>query len=147
MTAIGQIAVRGRAVNYAGKGVRAVEGIIDLAITFVILWIVAKFAGQTTEDGFSLKGGPAFIGIAISILYFVVMEALFGATVGKLLLKLRVVKADGSLIGWREAIVRNVLRIVDGLALYLVGFIVVCVTEKRQRVGDMAAGTFVISDS
>lgn len=134
-------------MNYAGKGVRAVEGIIDLVITFVILWIVAKFTGQTTESGFNLTGAPALIGVVTAIVYFVVMEALCGATVGKLLLKLRVVNADGSPIGWRESIVRNVLRIVDGFALYLVGFIVVCTSEKRQRVGDMAAGTVVISGS
>ncbi len=131
-------------MNYAGKGVRAVEGIIDLVITFVILWIVASFAGQTTESGFNLTGAPALIGVVISIVYFVVMEALLGATVGKLLLKLRVVREDGSPIGWRESIVRNVLRIVDGFAFYLVGFIVVCVTAKQQRIGDLAAGSVVV---
>lgn len=131
-------------MNYAGKGVRAVEGIIDLVITFVILWIVASFTGQTTESGFNLTGAPALIGVVISIVYFVVMEALLGATVGKLLLKLRVVREDGSPIGWRESIVRNVLRIVDGFAFYLVGFIVVCVTAKQQRIGDLAAGSVVV---
>jgi uncharacterized RDD family membrane protein YckC len=131
-------------MNYAGKGMRVVEGIIDLVITFVILWVVASFTGQTTENGFNLTGAPALTGIVISIVYFVVMEALFGATVGKLLLKLRVVKADGSPIGWRESIVRNVLRIIDGFALYLVGFIVVCVTAKQQRIGDLAAGSVVV---
>ncbi|MFZ2003587.1 MAG: RDD family protein [Stellaceae bacterium] len=131
-------------MNYAGKGIRVVEGIIDLVITFVILWIVASFTGQTTENGFYLTGAPALIGVVISIVYFVVMEALFGATVGKLLLKLRVVKDDGSPIGWREAIVRNVLRIIDGFALYLIGFIVVCTTAKQQRIGDLAAGSVVV---
>ena len=131
-------------MNYAGKGVRVAEGIIDLAITFVILWIVASFTGQTTENGFHLTGAPAFIGLGISIVYFVVMEALFGATVGKLLLKLRVVKADGSPIGWRESIVRNVLRVIDGFALYLIGFIVLCATAKQQRIGDLAAGSVVV---
>jgi uncharacterized RDD family membrane protein YckC len=115
-----------------------------LAITFVILWLVARLSGQTTDEGFELKGAPAFTGIAVAILYFIIMEALLGATVGKLLLKLRVVKDDGSAIGWRESIARNVLRLIDGLALYLVGFIVVCVTAKRQRIGDIVAGTAVI---
>jgi hypothetical protein len=46
-------------MNYAGKGMRVVEGIIDLVITFVILWVVASFTGQTTENGFNLTGAPA----------------------------------------------------------------------------------------
>ncbi|HTW53029.1 MAG TPA: RDD family protein [Stellaceae bacterium] len=131
-------------MNYAGIGIRFIEGFIDLLVTFVILWIIALLTGQTTDGGFQLKGAPMFIGVAVAILYFIVMEGLFGATAGKLLLKLRVVKADGSPIGWRESILRNVLRIIDGFALYLVGFIVVCATAKRQRIGDMAAGTVVV---
>jgi uncharacterized RDD family membrane protein YckC len=130
-------------MQQVGIGVRAVEGIIDLVITFAILWIVAHFSGQTTDQGFQLTGAPMFLGVAISILYFIVMEAMFGATVAKLLLKLRVVKDDGSPIGWRESILRNVLRIIDGIALYLVGFIVVCATSNRKRIGDMVAGTVV----
>jgi uncharacterized RDD family membrane protein YckC len=132
-------------MNYAGVGIRAVEGMIDLAVMFVILWIVARFFGQTTETGFDLFGVPAFVGFAIVLVYFVVMEATLGASIGKLVLKLRVVKeTDGSPIGWTDSVVRNLLRIVDGLAFYLVGFIIVCVTEKRQRLGDKVAGTVVI---
>jgi uncharacterized RDD family membrane protein YckC len=73
------------------------------------------------------------------------MEATLGATLGKLIVKLRVVEeVGGSPIGWRAAVVRNVLRIVDGILLYLVGFILVCTSKKRQRLGDKVAGTVVI---
>ena len=94
---------------------------------------------------FRLEGGPALLGTVTSILYLVVREALFGATVGKRLLGLRVVTADVSPTRCRESIVRNVLRIGDGFALYLSGCIAVCAAPKRQRVSDVAAGTFVIS--
>lgn len=134
-------------MNYAGIGIRFLEGFIDLLVTFFILWIVALFTGQTTDTGFELKGVPVFIGIALAILYFVVMEGLFAASVGKLLLQLRVVRTDGSPIGWREAILRNILRVIDGFALYLVGFIVVCATAKRQRIGDLAADTVVVRNA
>jgi uncharacterized RDD family membrane protein YckC len=130
---------------YAGPGLRAVAGIIDIAVNLVILWIVAQAFGQTKQDGFDLSGAPAFLGFALVLLYFIVMEATLGATLGKLIVKLRVVnEADGTPIGWSAAVVRNVLRIVDGIVLYLVGFILICTTAKRQRLGDKVAGTVVI---
>lgn len=71
-------AVRGRALNELRRqGIWAVGGIIDVVIIF----------------------GSGLIGMVISIPYFVVTEALFGATLTTFLLRLRVVKADGSPIG------------------------------------------------
>jgi len=132
-------------MNYASIGIRAVEGLIDLVVSFVILWIVAVLSGETLAGGFQLVGAPAFLGYLLVFAYFLVMEALIGATVGKLMLKLRVVKeADGSPIDWRASAVRNVLRIVDGFAFYLVGFLIICFTQKHQRLGDKVAGTVVV---
>jgi uncharacterized RDD family membrane protein YckC len=72
------------------------------------------------------------------------MEATQGATFGKKALGLRVVRLDGSPIGWSEAILRLLLRIVDNFFFGLVGFICILATEKQQRVGDMVAKTIVI---
>lgn len=132
-------------MNYASIGLRVLEGIIDLVICVAILWVIAQLFGQTTENGFQLTGVPFLIGIVVTLGYYIVLEGLWGATLGKLVLNLRVVKeADGLPIGWREALIRNVLRVVDGLFLYLVGFILICVSQKRQRLGDRIAGTIVI---
>jgi uncharacterized RDD family membrane protein YckC len=55
------------------------------------------------------------------------------------------VKADGSVFDWSGALIRNVLRLVDGLPfLYLVGIITIAASKKKQRLGDMAAGTLVV---
>ncbi len=57
---------------------------------------------------------------------------------------LRVTMADGSPADMRAIAVRTVLRVVDGIAFYVVGLIVMLVTgERRQRLGDLAAGTIV----
>ena len=48
----------------------------------------------------------------------------------------------------REIAVRTVLRVIDGIALYMVGLIVMLVTgERRQRIGDLAASTIVVDAS
>jgi uncharacterized RDD family membrane protein YckC len=76
--------------------------------------------------------------------YYIVMEAACGATVGKLLLGLRVRGADGAPVAVRAAIARNVLRVVDGLFFYLPGAVLVWSSPRRQRLGDRVAGTVVI---
>jgi hypothetical protein len=60
-------------------------------------------------------------------------------------MKLKVVKEGGGAIDWQAAIVRNVVRLVDGLFFYLVAAIAVWMSKKRQRLGDMAANTIVVS--
>ncbi len=87
-----------------------------------------------------LGGTTGFIGLA----YYIVMEATRGATLGKMALGMRVVKVDGSPIGWSESIIRNLLRIVDGLFGYLVGAISIWTSPLCQRLGDRAAHTVVI---
>jgi uncharacterized RDD family membrane protein YckC len=74
------------------------------------------------------------------------MEATMGATVGKLATGLRVVQVDdGSSISWPASVIRNILRLVDGLpGFYLVAAILVWTSQKRQRLGDRIAKTAVI---
>ena len=47
-------------------------------------------------------------------------------------------------LGWRATFLRNLLRPIDGLVLYLVGFIVICVSPRRQRIGNRVAVTIVV---
>lgn len=80
-----------------------------------------------------------------SYAYYVIPEGFVGWSFGKLLLGLKVVKANGEPYTWGAALLRNVLRIVDGLpVLYLVGLVSIAVTLKKQRIGDLAAGTLVV---
>jgi uncharacterized RDD family membrane protein YckC len=86
--------------------------------------------------------GSELIGMVISTPYFVVTEALFGATITTFLLRLRVVKADGSPTGWGRVDCPQRAREARWFRLLSNGFIAVCASAKRQRVGDVAAGTF-----
>lgn len=128
-----------------GVGRRAVAVIIDSILLFIVGYVIAAMTGGTTRAGFEITGAPAFIWFGIALAYYVVMEKTSGATVGKRVMNLKVVKQDGSAIDWQAAIIRNVLRIVDGFFFYLVGAIVVWVSKSKQRVGDMVAHTIVVS--
>lgn len=81
----------------------------------------------------------------IGLLYFTVPEAMFGATPGKLWNRLRVVRLDGKPLRLRDVVIRNVVRLIDGLPfLYLIGGVSVLATRGSQRLGDFAAGTTVV---
>ncbi len=84
-----------------------------------------------------------FIGFLVTMAYFVVFEWLFGATPGKLLFQQRVVQLDGSPCRLGSAVVRAVLRLVDGLFFGLVAYQQMK-GPLRQRLGDHAAHTLVV---
>jgi uncharacterized RDD family membrane protein YckC len=128
----------------AGLGLRAVAAIIDTVVLGAVGYLIADLSGGITSDGFELRGGPMFLWLIIAIAYYIVMEALTGATIGKFLVGLRVVALDtGAPIDWQASTVRNVLRLIDGLLFYLVGAIVFWLSGKQQRLGDRLAGTAV----
>lgn len=83
---------------------------------------------------------------ALSFAYFTLPESVFGATPGKALAGLRVVRTDGGPLGIGAVVLRNLLRPIDYLPVfYMVGGALVLATRQSRRLGDMAAGTTVVS--
>jgi len=77
--------------------------------------------------------------------YFIVLESFWGITIGKLIIGLRVVKTDGSVPGITAGIIRNLLRLIDGLpALQITAITLILVTTENTRLGDIAAKTRVV---
>src|SRR5262249_29525508 len=84
--------------------------------------------------------------VAFEMLYFVAMEiSTGGRSIGKRVLRLRVVRDGGFPLGVRESLIRNLLRVADALpANYMVGLVAMLVSDQGKRLGDLAAGTVVI---
>ena len=80
--------------------------------------------------------------------YFALFEAFWqGQTLGKRVMKLRVIKDSGRQITFFESLARNLLRLIDYLpGLYLVGVITMLCNKLNKRLGDFAAGTLVIHE-
>lgn len=85
-----------------------------------------------------------FAWMIVMLLLFSLMEGLWGGTPGKWLLGIRVVNRDLRRCGFGWAMLRNLVRVVDAFFWYLVGMLLVALTGKWQRLGDMAGGTIVI---
>lgn len=96
--------------------------------------------------------GSTLLLVSVTLVSFFGYELFFetiwsGRTPGKRASRVRVVMADGSPVTFTAALVRSLLRIVDFLpTLYGLGAILVFVTSKNQRLGDLAAGTIVVRE-
>jgi uncharacterized RDD family membrane protein YckC len=124
---------------------RVLAGIVDLVIVAVGAAVVLVAGDALSGDRGDVRGALGVVILGWALYYFFALESGDGQTVGKKLTKLRVVRADGRPAGMREIAVRTVLRVVDN---YLVGLIVMLATgNRRQRLGDLAAGTIVVDAS
>jgi uncharacterized RDD family membrane protein YckC len=131
-------------MDYASVAWRAWASILDVIVLFIISYAVASVFGMASATGFEILRGPAFLAFFIWFAYYVASEARFGATIGKALVGLRVVDTQGCPISLSQAVIRNLLRIVDGLFFYLIGAIFAWSTPTHQRLGDRVAGTVVV---
>ena len=124
---------------------RVLAGVIDLLVlaagAAVIFYAAGALGGGDAE--FTPALGVVVLGWALY--YYFACESGGGQTLGKRAMGLRVMRADGSQADMREIFVRTILRVIDGLFLYLVGLVAMLLSgQRRQRLGDMAAGTIVV---
>ena len=160
-------AVRGSAKVTAGVGRRILGGVVDLLITAIFVLSFAYLTGQSeptvsttysttvpesgepsnsveTQVAMHVPGWVGLSGSLICFLVFSVLEALVGKTPGKFVAGTLVVAKNGDHITFRQSLIRNMLRFVDGIGLYLLGLIFVIAREDNRRVGDLAAKTIVV---
>lgn len=133
----------------AGVGSRFSAAVIDSILQFVVVIVLMVASGSPLSGEGGI--GSAFAVVASFIVMFgyqFLCEAFFnGRTIGKRLNRLRVVNLHGGPISIRESAVRNAIRIVDFLpAFYFLGMLTMVTTPTSQRVGDFAAGTFVVRE-
>ena len=129
---------------YAAIGDRMLALILDRVVIAALLAIPAAWIGQrlaATPLRAIIAGTITFVILVLA--YHIVLEALFGATLGKGLLGLQVRNGSGER-PWLTATIRNVVRFVDGLLFYSLAFVFALFTRRRQRIGDLVAGTTVI---
>ena len=113
---------------------RVLAGLIDLMVP-IGLGVAAGAAGL------SLTRGLQVVVLGWALYYCFALESSDGQTLGKRVMKLRVVSADGSPATDAQIAKRTILRIVEWNVIGLI--VMVASGERRQRLGDMVAGTVV----
>jgi uncharacterized RDD family membrane protein YckC len=140
--------------DYAGLWPRFLALLVDLAVFAVVFPVVTRLvrgvwlmgaSDHRWSSGLFVTDPLCIAFLLVMIVYFVLLEGLAGATLGKRAAGLRVERAAGGRPGLGKGLVRNVLRLVDGLpVLNILGIILVATSAERTRFGDLVAGTRVI---
>ena len=136
--------------DLAGGGNRGFAALVDFIIASVIfvgaLFLMQQAVNLFGTGALTLSGALVLVTFFITWCYFVLLEWLWqGQTVGKRMYGLRVIGEDGSPATFTAVLVRNLARIIDFLpGFYAVGLLTVIVTPRSQRLGDLAAGTYVV---
>jgi uncharacterized RDD family membrane protein YckC len=139
----------------AGIGSRSLALAIDTLLQIGVLILLGLVAGIISFEGFLPRLGKQYVYAILIFLaflsqfgYFAFFETIWnGRTPGKKWIHLRVITDSGRPVGAQEAILRNLMRIVDSLpSIYAVAIITSLISPQNKRVGDYLAGTVVIQE-
>jgi uncharacterized RDD family membrane protein YckC len=141
-------------LELAGLGARAFAYLLDVLAIF-LLWVLGlilhSISGDLLRELQALTWAGQLLAVAAVLLtgwgWDVAWEVLAaGRTPGKRALGLRVVRADGGPVGLAESLVRNLLRAVEVPLGYAPGVLAIALGPRRQRLGDLVAGTLVVRE-
>jgi len=146
-------------VELANVGSRTLAILVDLAlgglVLFVVYGLTLLLARDVTNDWLTNLSSNALKTLLILLIfglqwvYFNLFEWIWnGQTPGKRLLNLRVIKVDGSPVSGIDVLLRNLSRPVDTFGpMGLIGLLMIFVSRKAQRLGDLMARTLVIHET
>lgn len=134
------------AITPAGPGRRSLAWGIDTILWLLFVSLLATSLSSLLT-GSKVASGLYLIGLFVSYWGYPVLCEVYmgGMTLGKRIMGLEVVRADGLPVGWRESSLRNLLLVADFLPVGYAAGLVSMITDKQfRRLGDLVAGTLVV---
>jgi len=118
--------------------------LIDAAINATYVWLGSKLLDALTDYTWNDKMWGQVLFMLPVLFYHLICEvSMNGQSIGKRARKIKVARLDGGQPTLGQYLLRWVLRFVDNL--FFLGAVVILFNGKGQRLGDLAAGTTVIS--
>jgi uncharacterized RDD family membrane protein YckC len=131
----------------AGPVSRFTAWLIDLFVVLTLVTIISTALAllNLIDVGFA-QAVIALLQFVVMLGYSIYCEWFWrGQSLGKRMMRLRVVDAQGLRLKFSQIVIRNLLRFVDMLPLlYLVGGVACLISRRAQRLGDLAANTIVV---
>lgn len=138
----------------ASVGDRIVAQLLDLLIKaayvivvyYIFFYLIGLNKYMESADTWSVMAIVMMFGLPV-IFYSLLQESLMeGQTFGKKIMKIKVIKLDGYQAGFGDYLMRWLFRLIEiSIGSGIIGLIAISMSSKNQRLGDMAAGTAVIS--
>ena len=144
-------AVKIDALPKAGFWMRLVATIIDAFIVFVLQFLLGSLlalAGFAAAGQQGSAGNIAILvqlfGFALSFVYYVVFTGHCGQTPGKMALRIKVIRRDGSPLSYGRAAFREIpAKFISGI-IFGIGYLMVAFDDQKQGLHDRMADTYVI---
>jgi len=121
-----------------------IDNTIAMLVCLLSVAMYTSYRPDRSDEGIN-KG---VIAMLVYLSYYFVQEGIWGTTLGKRAFGLQVVRVDGGRVGWWEAWLRTLLRILEVNPLLLgaiPGGLAIAWSRRKQRLGDMMAGTVVVN--
>ncbi len=134
----------------AGLGRRGFAAIVDFSLVLLVLLLVLLSLGLLLGSAQAASTAVvASVAIAVPVVVPLIVELVGrGVSPGKRWMKLRVLGSNGHPATAGQLVLRNLLRLVDFLpASYGLGLVLLAATQNSQRLGDLVAGTLVVSEA
>jgi len=140
--------------GYGGFWIRFVAYVIDAILLNIVFGVIGAIVGismfpadpanMDPEVFISQMGSFQLVALVVTWLYFALMESSpRGATVGKMVLGLRVVDEQGNRISFLRATGRFFAKVVSSIILFI-GFLMIAFTDRKRGLHDIMAGTLVV---
>jgi uncharacterized RDD family membrane protein YckC len=127
--------------NYSKIWKRAVALVIDSIIMLLIIFLLLM---SSVFESKLITEIAVLLIVLLFFAYFTFLESK-GQTLGKRIMKIKVITLEGKKPGIARAFVRTIFRFVDILPFfYILGLISILSTGKKQRIGDLVAKTAVV---
>lgn len=135
---------------YAGVVERGFAYVIDVLLLMPLVMLGWDYLGVNAQAVFgeTVNWDAAAFSltlVGVQFVYFFLMELIWGQTVGKFILGIRVQAVGGGRAGFWGVLLRNLLRAVEGsTCTFIIGLLLIMLTPRRQRLGDLLGRTVVV---
>lgn len=122
--------------HFAGFWIRFLAFVIDV----LILWLPVTLCALIFSDAFGM-----IMVLAVQLAYHTILTAKYGGTMGKRLLRLRVINEEGQHVNYLQSSIRYLGTILSGAIFYL-GYLMIGISRSKQGLHDKLCKTYVIRD-
>lgn len=148
LPAIAPVAVNAALLPKAGFWVRFVAVLIDSLLVSVVQGVCGFFlgliGGEMANEELLLVGVSFMFGSVVSIAYYVFFTGYCGQTPGKMALRIKVIRTDGSDLSYGRAFLREAVgKFISALILFI-GYLMAAFDAQKQGLHDRMADTYVI---
>ena len=137
------------ALPKAGFWIRVVATFVDVLIVFVLCFLLGTLLAVIGVASHSGAVGDIAIlvllfGFTLSFAYYVFFTGYCGQTPGKMALRIKVIRCDGSSLGYGRAAFREIpAKFISGI-IFAIGYLMVAFDDQKQGLHDRMADTYVI---